>query len=418
MSTTTTNTILLRPRPYAQYAGRFMLVALLPPPKPLPALPVEIWGAIFSWVTELNDLWGLDLASPLFYARVKLSRFPAFEKFLTRLAVADQNWSPIHRTPFSSPGRWVQALDLSAISVDRLATDALALDSLLVNLFPLTPFLARLSLNPAFVLSRRVLESLGQSFCAGSLKSLEGVAYVPSEELNEPLTRLLRCCINLEELEIIGHGLDPAEMPDPAAAAGLLPQPEFLTPLHLPHLRTLLILSVHSSPLLFILQHSALPALQKLTITPYEDVPSALSSPFIQTHGEKLRSLLLFTPKSWPTRLHPSPPTLLCTSPSLNHLSLERPLPRALQLPQSHSLQILSIPRPDTDFYFVFERILSAGKLPSLRAVRARDVRWLRKGMGDRAQATGVQGEMMEWRRRLQRRGVRMLDGDWKEYEA
>jgi len=44
-------------------------------------------------------------------------------------------------------------------------------------------------------------------------------------------------------------------------------------------------------------------------------------------------------------------------------------------------------------------------------------VRWLRKGMGLRAQEAGVQGEMREWRRRLLRRGIRVLDAEWKECE-
>jgi hypothetical protein len=46
-----------------------------------------------------------------------------------------------------------------------------------------------------------------------------------------------------------------------------------------------------------------------------------------------------------------------------------------------------------------------------------REVRKLKKGLSSRAQEAGVQGEAMEWRRRLLRRGVRVLDADWSEFD-
>ncbi|KAF7302945.1 F-box domain-containing protein [Mycena kentingensis (nom. inval.)] len=409
------STILLTPRPYAQYAGSFMLVALLPPPKQLPELPSELWSEILRYVGDLRASTRVcrtfkELAYPLVYARIKLSQPTSFAKFVQRLEIAEQHWSPIHRFPYSSPGRWCQSLDLSGMEFVGQA-QALELDSHLVMVFPLVPFLARLSMNPAFVLSRRVMESLGRSIAAVSLRALEGISYTPSGSRypEEPLVKLLRCCVNLEEVEVIGPG-ELAELPE-----ATLPEP--FTPLHLPRLRTLTILSDYASSLLLALIHSPLPALEKLTITPYDDVPNSLSTHFIETHGAPLRSLLLFTPKSWPTRLHASPHSLLRSSPAITHLSLERPLPNPLDLPLGHPLQILSVPRPDAEFYGFLDRFLLP-RLPNLRAVRARDVRWLRKGMGVSAQSTGVQGDMMEWRRRLLRKGIRMLDVEWKEYEA
>ncbi|KAJ7242587.1 hypothetical protein B0H12DRAFT_1132263 [Mycena haematopus] len=417
----TTQTILLRPRPYAQRAGSFFLVVLLPLPKIVPSLPSEIWSAIFEFVAIKQPLLRVckafkELASPLLYASVAISNINAFEKFVARLHFADQRWDSIRRIPFSAPGRWVQTLDLSGIEYTG-QSQALLIDSLLVKLFPLVPFLARFSMNPSFVLSRRAMESLGQRQGTVNIRTLEGLSYMPSGSPTEgSLVQLLRCCPNLEELELIGRGLDPAEMDSSFQNAELSTTDSFM-PLTLPCLRTLTILSVYSSTFLFCLLLSPLPSLQKLTITPYDDVPAALSSRFIATHGASLRSLLLFTPKSWPTRLHPSPHTVLCTSPTIRHLSLERPLPSQLTLPAgtSHPLQILSVPRPDPDFWPVLERLLP--RLPALRAVRARDVRWLRKGMGSGAQAAGVQGELREWRRRLLRRGIRVLDAEWNECE-
>ncbi|KAJ7103001.1 hypothetical protein B0H15DRAFT_188151 [Mycena belliarum] len=420
-----TSTVLLRPRPYAQSAGSFFLVALLPSPKALPSLPSELWAVIFESVSIQSGfpaLWSLltvcrkfkDLVLPLLYARVQFSKIVGLENFATRLHAADQRWDSICRIPWSAPGRWVQSLDLSRVAlVERSQT--LLFDSLLVKLLPLLPFLARFSINPVLLLSRRLMEVLGDRQGAVNIRALEGISYVPSgSPKEEPLTQLLRRCPNIEELEIIGQGLDPTEM---EIQIGEPSQPDSFVPLNLPFLRTLTILSVHSSSLLLSLLLSPLPSLQKLTITPFDDVPAALSSQFIARHSAPLRSLLLFTPKSWPTRLHTSPQTLLSTAPTLRHLSLEKPLPSHLIFPpeDSHPLQLLSIPRPDANFWVVLERMLP--RLPGLRAVRARDVRWLRKGMGLRAQEAGVQGEMREWRRRLLRRGIRVLDAEWKECE-
>ncbi|KAK7063741.1 hypothetical protein R3P38DRAFT_2820089 [Favolaschia claudopus] len=417
----TTQSVLLRPRPYAQHAGSFFLVALLPPPKTSPSLPPELWAAIFNFVPALH-LWSLltvcklfkDITLPVLYARVTTADINSLEKLVARLDFAEQRWDSIRRIPFSTPGRWIQMLDLSRIEYTGRAR-ALHLDTLLVKLFPLVPFLAHLSMNPSFVLSRRALDSLGQRPGAVNIRALEGVSYNPiGNSMEESLLLQLQCFPNLEELELIGHGLDLTEL-------DTIPElltPEPFIPLILPSLRTLTIISVCSSPLLLAFLLSPLPSLRKLTITPYDDIPTSLSSRFIAAQGASLRSLLLFTPKTWPTRLHPSPDTLLSTSPSLRHLSLERPLPPRLVLPPgapTHPLQILSVPRPDPEFWLVLERLLP--RLPALRAVRARDVRWLRKGMGSGAQAAGVQGELREWRRRLLRRGIRVLDGDWNECE-
>jgi len=232
--------------------------------------------------------------------------------------------------------------------------------------------------------------------------------------------QLLRYCPNLEQLEVIGRGFDPIEF-EVSFEFQAAQLPDSFIPLNLSRLHTLTLLSMPSSPILLSLLHSPLPSLRKLTITPYDDTPHLAShvSEFITTHGQSLRSLLLFTPKLWPTRLYPSPHTLLHTSPKLRHLSLETPCPEITLPPAqfpgsvtSHPLEILSIPRPSAEFWKVLERLLP--RLPSLRAVRARDVRWLRRGMSSPAQAAGVQGELKEWTRRLAPRGVRVLDADWK----
>lgn len=177
-------------------------------------------------------------------------------------------------------------------------------------------------------------------------------------------------------------------------------------------------LSTHASPLMFALLSSELPSLQRLAVTPCDDLPypTSLVSRFIQAHGSTLRSLHFYTPKdTWPTISHPSPSDILFTCPNLTHLSLEFPLPE-LRIPPSsrpsdaHPLQILSIPRPSQHCHQMVNTIVSS--LKSLRVVRTRDVRWLRRGITSQAMETGTQGEMREWRRRLALRGVTLLDAD------
>jgi hypothetical protein len=155
------------------------------------------------------------------------------------------------------------------------------------------------------------------------------------------------------------------------------PSMTIFIPLQLPKLRILSLFSMHSSPLMLALLHSPIPSLKKLAVTPYHDIPypASLVTSLIADHGLQLTSLLLFTPKSWPTRLHPSPPSILTLAPNLNHLSLEAPLP-LLTLTEPHaSLRISSIPRPRADFWKTLECLLPL--LPNLSVLRARDVRWL-----------------------------------------
>lgn len=336
------------------------------------------------------------------------------EKFYDRLYTADQKWDSIRRIPFSTPGRWVQVLDLSEL-VWTGQLQALHLDSALTAIFPLIPFVSELYINPSFVLSRRALHSLAHRDGAVNLRVLGGLTYFapPSSDPDEdPFVELLRCCSGLEQLDIIGRGLEPMDH-EWFPQAELFDMKHFI-PLELAKLQVLTLLSMPTSPLMLALLYTPLPSLRKLTLTPYNDLPypNSLSSALINAYGQSLTSLLLFTPKSWPTRLRPSPDDLFIVAPKLRHLSLENPLPDLI-LPEPHNLRILSIPRPRSEYWRILEKLFS--KLPQLVVVRARDIRWLRKGISSMAQDTGVQGEMREWRRRLARRRIRLLDADWKE---
>ncbi|KAH0838117.1 hypothetical protein J3R83DRAFT_6363 [Lanmaoa asiatica] len=440
-------TILLCPRPLARYGGRFVLLPLLPQQPPMKPLPVEIWSSIFSLAFSADasqrshrkpTMGGLswcvslmlvcksfrEVASPLLYSNVKLHTVSGLDKFTLRLRAADQQWDSIRRIPYSTPGRWVQIFDLSEITAVHDSRQAFVIDSLLTTLFPLMPFMENLTLSSAHPLSRRALASLTNRDGSSNLRILSGVCYVTAfsstisiEE--DPFVRLLRTCHQLERLEIIGSDMEPADTePNRQEAVGT---PATNMKLDLPRLHTLTLLSMPSSSLMHALLNATLPHLKALYLTPYEDVPypRALTTRFLDVHGNSLSTLSFFTPKSWPTRFHPSPCTLFYTCPNLRHLSLESPLP-ALVPPDAADLgkavlplQILSIPRPNHDSWRTLEALIPS--LPSLEVVRMRDVRWLRTGLSRHAQEAGVQGEMRVWRQRLARRGICLLDSDWKD---
>ncbi|KAF8641190.1 hypothetical protein AX17_000825 [Amanita inopinata Kibby_2008] len=417
--------ILLQPRPYAQISGKLLLLPLLPLKKPSKPLPAEIWYQIFAYALVGDENGTLaqslltvckafkEFALPLLYSSICIRKMGSFERFCSVLYSADQKWDSIRRIPYSTPGRWVQTLDLSRLEFTGQA-QALLFDTILTNLFTLVPFLSCLSVNPSFILSRRALTALTDKDGITNLRSLEGLSYVPPHSPltdADPFVRLLRRCTGLEVLEVIGQGPDPTELEFSFENAPALSEP--FAPLQLARLHTLCIVSMHSSPLMLALLNSPLPALRKLTVTPYHDIPypTSLVTQFVEEHGKLLRSLLLLTLKYWPTRRHPSSPSILQVCPNLRHLSLEQPLP-ALTLVENHSLQILSIPRPDSEFWRTLQQLLP--KLSKLEVIRLRDVRWLREGVSSHAQQAGVQGEMREWVRRLGRNGIRVLDADWK----
>ena len=305
-------------------------------------------------------------------------------------------------------------MDLSDLRCD-LWSEVCQVDALLARLLPLLPFLAQLALNSTIVVSRRLIDSLCNRDGIERLISLKGIKLASSADLafEDPLLDVLRCSPSLEELEIYGSGVEPLLVDVPGLPVD--PDPVSAKPLRLPRLRKLAMISMHCSTIMLSLLHSALPSLTHLTVTPYDDIftPNSLVPRFIEKHGAELTSLHLFAPKVWPTMHFPSPTTLLHTCPKLNHLSLENPLPTLTicSIYPKHPLRILSIPRPEPAFLRVIESLLP--KLPALKVVRARDVRWLRAGMSSHANVAGVQGEMRDWRQRLARRDIVVVDAAW-----
>lgn len=428
--------VLLLPRPFARASGRLSLLPLLPHKTLAKPLPSEIWEKILGYVfanyrqrahasavrgaagSRLDILLVCkslkDIALPLYYEEVHISDPAHLEKFTEVLHKADRYWDSIRRIPYSTPGRWVQTLDLSNLRCN-LWSEVCQVDALLARLFPLLPFLAHLELNSTIAVSRRFVESICNRDGTGRLLSLRGVKLASSADfsMDDPFIEILRCSPNLQELEIYGSGVEPllTDISGPILDFAAVT----VKPLRLPRLRKLAIISMHCSATMLSLLHTSLPSLTHLTLTPYDDVsvPSSLVPRFIQKHGAGLMSLHLYAPKAFPSMLFVSPTTLLQACPKLNHLSLENPLP-ALSLSSKHPLKILSIPRPEPGFRLVLESLLPM--LPALRIVRARDVRWLRPGMSSHAHVAGVQGEMRDWRQRLARRDIAVVDTSWMPF--
>jgi hypothetical protein len=327
------------------------------------------------------------------------------------------------------------------------STDLLSVDSNLTRLFPLLPFLTSLHLVPRILLSNRVLTALQCKDGIGELRSLKGVKLSvpvgdgPAQSLGpspDAVVRLLRDCSRLEQLEIActdanNLELEPIDDLDfnsfrDEAAVTLPP------PLYLPNLKSLCLSTVPIGSLFLTLLRTPLPSLRHLVVAPHSDRHTAQLSALLATNGRTLISLRINTPQHLlPTSTAgdvPAAPPLLTSCPELHYLALDQQLLPVLTLlepaqdvgggggagsgsPRPHPLRVLTIPRPNARFLREVETLLP--HLPSLTVVRARAVRWLRAGVSGKALEAGVQGEMREWRRRFARRGVRLVDGDWRD---
>jgi hypothetical protein len=371
------------------------------------------------------------------HEEIHLPTLSSLQRFTNLLYVAEQKWDSIRRIPYSTPGRWVRTLDVSVISrsaptvSDSPNCGAPRADDFLTQLVPYLPFLEALVLDAGMRHSRRFLYALAEKDGAERLRSLTGL-YVPDTSIVTPaaiaddsIPYLLRQLSGLEELGLVGPGVDALELDAPALDELDADSEEDKAALgqemssHLSRLRVLSAISLPAGPTMAMLIVASLPRLREVTVTPYEGVPGAQTSALVKRHGPKLDKLAFSSPGGgWPTILYPSPSGILSSYPSLSELLLCSPFPD-LFLPDHPStatnLRSLTISRPASDLLGV---LINIHLLPKLAEVRIRDVRWLRAGMAVKAREAGVQGEMREWRRRLARRGVVLLDADGSTGQA
>ncbi len=319
------------------------------------------------------------------------------------------------------------------------STDLLSVDSNLTRLLPLLPLLTSLYLVPEMLLSNRVLTALQCKDGIAGLRSLKGVTLsalsvsvgnTSAQHLGpnpDAVVRLLQNCPRLEQLEITCADANNLEVETVVdldfssfrdEAAETLPPP-----LHLPNLKSLCLSTVPIGSLFLTLLRTPLPSLRHLVLAPHSERPTAQLSALLTTHGRSLISLRINTPWHLPTSTGDNVPAplVLTSCPELHYLALDQQLLPVLTLEptqdvgsgQPHPLRVLTILRPNARFLREVEALLP--HLPSLTVIRVRAVRWLRAGVSGKASEAGVQGEMHEWRRRFARRGVRLVDGDWRD---
>lgn len=427
--------ILLRPRPYALNSGLLVLVPLniTKPRKSLSTFPAEVLSRIFGFlfvipfadvdISERRARLQLlclskslkNIIHPLLFSYPPLPSLDSFSAFTNILKISDKTWDSLRRIPYSTPGRWVQIVDLSRVTCYTPA-DRLVVDNLLVDLFPLLPFLSQLVVNSTIKLSRRSFSALASKEgieCLRVLKGLEWAPTLPSYLHPEiPFLLLLQMAKSLERLEMVGPGLqdDDVEFSNLITHQLITPPPTPPPPLILPSLRSLKLISLPNGPIIDAFLRASLPQLRSLTVTPYDDVPSALTSHLVAAHGSKLRHLTFCTPKSWPSFRFSTPPDILSIAPSLETLSLTAPLPLLSLSHIPHPVQLIRLPRPNHLYLNQLEAWLYMGLLPNLRIIHMQEVRWIRSGLSSRAAEAGIQGELKLWKKRLSRLGVHVLD--------
>ncbi|KIM23790.1 hypothetical protein M408DRAFT_332154 [Serendipita vermifera MAFF 305830] len=419
--------VLLKPRPKTHPSVNLVLLPLLPTPSPRDPLPSEIWARILRHTMEpepdARTAWEGQAARlrlvrvcksfkevmlPLLYSRPHLPTYEHFVLLCERILDADRKWDNLRRIAYSTPGRWVNSLDLTLCSHLTPAQN-LKFDRLISQVFPVVPFLALLILHSTVDLTRQAMQSLGDSQAIRSLKDLRGIHVPPHGYFHqsEALTSLLRSCANLRHLELLGSGLDAdAELPDPEVVYS----PPQIT---LPQLHSMSILHTPFSPVLHALSRAELPSLRALTISIYVDAEGSDATRFLEAHGENLTTLTLAPAQTWPPTTTQIPTNVLVICPNLRYLSLPTtPVSLALTPPAEPSkLTILSVPRPNMEFL----RDVIEPLLPSLREIRVREVRYLKRAMGVGAAGAGSSAVMLDWRRRLARRRVAVLDALGKD---
>ena len=249
------------------------------------------------------------------------------------------------------------------------------------------------------------MHSLAESDAALALTILRGVHIASTQRASylqtESMIQFLRACVNLEQLELRGEGLDgESDMHDPdaiyAPANFDLPKLTLLSVLHAPF-----------SPILQAFARAELASLCAMTITIHADYAmTSDASRILNAHSSKLTTLTFSPGEAWPSTTTHTPESILDMCSQLRYLSLAT-IPDSLSPPTIPSpLVILSIPRPTMEF---LNRVVEP-LMPSLREVRIREVRYLSKAMGMGAAKAGSSAIILEWRRRLSRRGVIVLD--------
>lgn len=299
----------------------------------------------------------------------------------------------------------MNTLDLSLIH--RLTpTQHLQFDKAVADVLSVTPFLKRFVTSPTVGFSRQTLESLADAEVRLSLTYISGLR-IPSTVEESPLLAdaiidFIGACPNIHCLELIGTGMDlEADIFGSSSSFDT----KLLQHSVLPNLESLSIQNGAHSPIVHALCNAELPMLKRLTISLSKDEVPSEASAFLTTHAHKLEALTLTPAQTWPSIIAPIPNDILILASSLQYLSLPVTTTALLAPESAHPLRTLSVPRPTMEF---LNQVIPF--FPSLREIRIRDVRYLRSGMGRSALGAGSSAIILEWKNRLARRRIKVLD--------
>lgn len=395
--------------------------------------------------------------------------------FATSVLKGDSRWDSLKRIPYSTPGRYVQVLDLSYLDearaaqhrsefeggfprgtgLDSTAGDGLRLNGCLNTLFPLLPHLEVLILPSSISIAPSTLRALKSAPCRHKLKVLHGLVLTQAIEPNttygwappadtgasptsdvDSMIVFLKAFPNLKDISIKGYGES-----DPGLSILQHPQPAF----ELQRLESLTLHGVKSGLLIESLCREedsgtdCLPALRNLELTSYANQPGDITQDFLRIHGRTLRTLTLRHPTDWPPLRILPPSEVLVFCPRLEVLryldpntlppeeTFENPV-FSFTASQHHSLRHLSITKWSTAPAFrdgphppstgQFERLFNTllhNFPPNLEDVTVENFTWLRKPLGKAGMSAGVNGLCRKLSGALALRGVRLLDKDGTE---
>lgn len=409
----------------------------------------------------LTTLYTQPILEKVLYSSPYLPTVDRLCSFASSVLKGDSRWDSLKRIPYSTPGRYVQVLDLSHLDepqgqasrdaefasarsgLDSLAGNGLRLNGCLNTLFPLLPHLEVLILPASIPVAPSTLRALQSAPCRSRIKVIHGLvltqAVEPTPVKNGSATSdldsmigFLKAFPNLRDVSIKGYGDI-----DPGLSIIYHPQP----PLELHHLESMTLHGVKSGLFIGTLsqQGDSLPLLRHLDLTCYAHQSGDLTIDFLRVHGPKLHSLTLRAPTDWPPLRIPPPSETLSLCPRLQVLrfldSNTLPPTETFEDPglpftasQHFSLRHLSISKWSTAPAFrdgphppstgQFERLIEAlirNLPPNLEDVTVEGFTWLRKPLGKAGMSAGVNGVCRRLSGALAVRGVRMLDKDGTE---
>jgi hypothetical protein len=340
-------------------------------------------------------------------------------------------WSDIHLRRQSTPGRYVQSLDMAkvahhckALALPARCTRCHHIADTWEDILDVSPNIDTLRIQ---VGSRGLIRRLRGKAVEKTLKVLDIYLRCQNVEEECELVEALGRFDGIERLMIRSlHG--PEELAWDIQEDRVLPLPFA----RLDSLHTIMFdVEFLAGPLSHFLIRSELPSLRSLARSP-NHADADLQSIFQGKHAQSLRSIT-YLPIQQPSMMVTCPPpvNLLIMHPNLLNLAwlfrsrldrlyeiieagrgglLAHPL-KTLTLPKWQSARSGTNPRTPVTHSLILQGLLSR-PMPNLVEVRIDDHKWLTPSLGVTALSAGDQGEIRGWAEKLKIIGVDLLAED------